>query len=279
MIFLRFGALSRMLFLRTLTDENKLTQRELDAVYRLENVQYGWEFPTQLLVAVIVFTYAVICPVILPFGLLYFMGALTVYKKQILYVYSPVYESGGAMFPLAVQRSLFGLVCAQMTFLGYIITRGCYYQPLAIFPLPFLTVAASRYFQRTYADPSQRLSLERARECDKLSSIEQERRSSIASPIQSAGSRGDASAISTVASKKSGSFDHGVEVRRIKFDKNSYRQPVLTEVATEPWTYRRGLPDDSETVTVREELRQINRMVMAYADAEQRRVNSLPTPV
>ena len=31
-----------------------------DAVYRLENVQYGWEFPTQLLVVVIVFTYAVI---------------------------------------------------------------------------------------------------------------------------------------------------------------------------------------------------------------------------
>jgi hypothetical protein len=60
MIFLRFGALSRMLFLKTLSNEKKLTQRELDAVYRLENVQYGWEFPTQLLVVVIVFTYAVI---------------------------------------------------------------------------------------------------------------------------------------------------------------------------------------------------------------------------
>lgn len=279
MVFLRFGALTRMLFLRIFTDEKKLTQRELDAVYRLENVQYGWEFPTQLLVAVIVFTYAVICPVILPFGLLYFMGALTVYKKQILYVYSPVYESGGAMFPLAVQRCLFGLVCSQMTFLGYTITRVCYYPPLALFPLPFMTVAASRYLQRTYAEPSQRLSLERARECDKLSSIEQERRSSLASPVQSASSHGDASGMNSVAGKKSGSFDHGVEIRRIKFDKNSYRQPVLTEVATEPWTYRRGLPDDSETVAVREQLRQINRMVMAYADAEQRRVDNLPAPV
>lgn len=48
MIFLRFGALTRMLFLRILSDEKKLTQRELDAVYRLENVQYGWEFPTQV---------------------------------------------------------------------------------------------------------------------------------------------------------------------------------------------------------------------------------------
>lgn len=104
MIFLRIGALSRMLFLRMASNSSKLTQRELDAIYRQENVQYGWEFPTQLLVVVIVFTYAVICPIILPFGLLYFTGALMVYKKQILYVYRPVYESGGAMFPVSLRR-------------------------------------------------------------------------------------------------------------------------------------------------------------------------------
>ena len=78
---------------------------------RQENVQYGWEFPTLLLVIVIVFTYAVICPVILPVGMLYFVGALIVYKKQVLYVYTPIYESGGTLFADAVQRTLFGLVC------------------------------------------------------------------------------------------------------------------------------------------------------------------------
>ena len=52
MIFLRFGALSRMLFLRALAREPFLTQRELDAVYRLENIQYGWEYPAMLLVVV-----------------------------------------------------------------------------------------------------------------------------------------------------------------------------------------------------------------------------------
>lgn len=91
-VFLRVGALGRMLFLRTFFSEKKLTQRELDAVYRPENVMYGWEvrrrniavngeashlsfshfsvlryscsfsshlqFPTQLLVIVICFTYA-----------------------------------------------------------------------------------------------------------------------------------------------------------------------------------------------------------------------------
>ena len=42
-IILRVGALSRMLFLRTFFSESKLTQRELDEVYRKENIQYGWE--------------------------------------------------------------------------------------------------------------------------------------------------------------------------------------------------------------------------------------------
>ena len=34
MIFLRFGALSRMLLLKAVSAEKKLTQRELDAIYR-----------------------------------------------------------------------------------------------------------------------------------------------------------------------------------------------------------------------------------------------------
>jgi hypothetical protein len=237
MIFLRFGALARMVFLKALSGEPTLTQREVDAVYRLENVQYGWEFPTQLLVVVIVFTYAIICPIILPVGLVYFLGALVVYKKQILYVYSPVYESGGAMFPLAVQRTIFGLVCGQMTLLGYTITRSCYYQPIALVPLPIMTVYAMRYFHRTYVEPSTRLSLERAREHDRRTAHR--------------------------ASEKEGlpaGASAGLALCASEFDQNAYRQPVLTEVASEPWSYRRGATDE-ETQNVRRKIRQINRFM------------------
>lgn len=246
MLFLRVGALSRMLFLRLVSSEAKLTQRELDAVYRQENVQYGWEFPTQLLVVVIVYTYAIICPVILPFGLIYFMGALMVYKKQILYVYSPVYESGGAMFPFAVQRTLLGLVCAQVTFIGYTITQECVYQPIFLFPLPLITIYGMNYLHKTYAAPSERLSLERARECDRMTS-----------PSTDHEAVGTAVSFEEPASKGAPSV----------FDKSSYRQPVLTRRSDEPWTYRRNKPDDAETVAVRAQLRQINRYQRAYSEA------------
>ena len=160
-VFLRVGALSRMLFLRTLSSGEMLTQRELDEIYRPENVQYGWEFPSQLLVVVIVFTYAIICPVILPVGLLYFLGSLIVYKKQVLYVYQPVYESGGAMFPTALQRTLFGLVCGQLTLIGYLVTRSFFYQPIFLLPLPAVTIWVMGYFHRHYASTSHSINIAR----------------------------------------------------------------------------------------------------------------------
>lgn len=232
MVFLRFGALSRMLMLRVLSSKNKLTQRELDWVYRLENIQYGWEFPSQLLVITIVFSYAIMAPIILPFGLIYFVGALIVYKKQLLYVYSPVYESGGAMLPLAMQRSLFALVVSQLTFLGYTVIRGCYYQPIALLPLPLITIWMMRFFEQTYAIPSTKLSLERAREYDMFTN-------------ETSREPGDPSS-------------RGAAERRKLFDRNAYRQPVLTEVVKKPWMYRRGFADP-ETVSVQEQLERINR--------------------
>lgn len=150
-VFLRIGALSRMLLMRSLSSGAKLSQRELDEMYRPENVQYGWEFPSQLLVITIVFTYAVICPIIVPVGLLYFVGSLVVYKKQVLYVYQPVYESGGAMFPSALQFTLFGLTCGQLTLIGYLITQGCYFQPSFLLPLPIATIWGMGYFDQHYA--------------------------------------------------------------------------------------------------------------------------------
>jgi hypothetical protein len=156
LVFIRVGALFKMLLYRAISSRGKLTQRELDQVYRPENVQYGWEFPSQLLVIVIVFTYAVICPIILPFGLLYFCGSLIVYKKQVLYVYQPVYESGGAMFPSALQRTLFGLVCGQLTLIGYLVTRQFYYQPIFLLPLPVATIWGMGYFHQHYASKYQR---------------------------------------------------------------------------------------------------------------------------
>ena len=51
-----------------------------------------------------------------------------VYKKQVLYVVKPEYESGGSLFPMVIDRTITGLMAGQLTFIGYCVIRGGIYQ-------------------------------------------------------------------------------------------------------------------------------------------------------
>lgn len=167
-VLLRFGALSRMTFLKSCFNRRRLTQRELDEVHRKQPIYYGWEYPTQFLVIIICFTYACITPFILPVGAAYFFFAQIVYKKQSLYVYTPTYDSGGSMFPQAISKTLFALMISQLTFIGYTLIRKGVFQIILLTPLPFLTVFFSSFIDDRYVKPSTKLSLERAVKIDAL---------------------------------------------------------------------------------------------------------------
>lgn len=184
-----------------------MTQRELDEEYKPIPLQLGREYPNQLLVIVIMFTYATISPVILPVGALYFISAFVVYKKQMLLVFSSTYESGGVFFPTACQRTMVGLLAAQVTLIGYTVLRQGYYQPLVLLPLLFYTLTMMSTFKDLYAIPGQYLSLERAVDLDKRNALH---------PTYS-------------------------------FDQNIYRQPILIPKDLEQMPYRRTEKPDSGT--------------------------------
>lgn len=236
----------------------------LTLVFTVSNVRslFALQFPTQLLVIIICFTYACICPIILPVGAIFFAMALIVYKKQLLYVYTPVYESGGALFPDVCQKTLGGLICGQLTFIGYTIIRGSRYevrfslimyddtgyalpwtcltqfsppQPLFLLPLPFFTLWVMGYFNENYAKPSKQLSMERAKECDRISDLKAARRRGVLNQT-----------------------GQGADERRETFDKSAYRQPVLTVHAMLPMDFRAGEPDPV-TEEVRRKLQDAGR--------------------
>jgi hypothetical protein len=135
-------------------------------MYKDQPLLYGCEYPTQLLVIVICFTYASITPIVLPFGALYFFGSLLVYKKQALYVYRPTYESGGSLFPAVCDRTIVGLILSQLTFLGYCVIRKGRIQPILLIPLPIMTYFTMSHLRNHYGNPGKALSLERARQID-----------------------------------------------------------------------------------------------------------------
>lgn len=169
MIMMRIGPLTRMLFIKTCFREKYLTEKELDEMHhpqKFSQLWYGWEYPNLLLVVVICFTYSCISPIILPVGAAFFLGAWLVYKNQILIVYSPSHESGGTMFPMACHRTLIGLICGQLTFIGYSILREGFYQAVVTFPLPVITVKMMDVFKNLYVVPGRSISVERAVELD-----------------------------------------------------------------------------------------------------------------
>jgi len=166
-VLLRLDALIRWCLFKLCFREKKLTQRELDNIEKPGMLQYGWEYPTQLLVIVICFTYACIAPIILPVGAIFFMFALIVYKMQVLYVYTPSYESGGTMFLGACHRTLIGLIFGQVTLMGYTLSMLGFLQFFALVPLPVLTIKVMNNFKKTYDHQCMRLSLERAVNLDK----------------------------------------------------------------------------------------------------------------
>jgi len=202
-VMLRPGVLVRMLLIKNCFKDTMITQRELDDIYKQnQTIYYGWEYPTQLLVIVICFTYSCISPIILPVGAIYFLFALFVYKKQCLVVYHPTYEGGGLMFPFVCTRTLIGLICGQVSLLGYMLIRQGIYQLGLMFPLPIFTIYMINMFNEVYAVPSRVLSLERAKQVDS------QRKEKGTTTIDS-------------------------------FDKNAYRQPSLAVPKSKPMPYRR----------------------------------------
>lgn len=249
MLILRGGALSRMLLLRSCFSKSKLTQRELDEIYRRETIYYGWEYPTQLLVIMIAFAYACISPVILPVAAAYFLGALIVYKKQILYVYTPSYEGGGNLFPLVCDRTLFGLIISQLTFIGYSLIRKGQRQPLFLFPLPFITLYMMNYFRDHYATPSLKLSLEIAIEIDRVADC-----------------------------KTPGNQIAGKKKLDETFKGEHYRQPVLTAEAGRPLPYRREEGVDELTAVALDRLQKRASRFQIMTDETKRGVAPGSTP-
>jgi len=172
LVLLRPAPLCKMIFLKLCFKQSLLTQREINNVHERQQLYSCVDYSDQLLVLVICFTYACISPIILPVGALYFLGSLIVYKKQVLLICNnDNHESGGVMFPAVLRRTLIGLICGQLTLIGYTILREAYYQPLALFPLPAITAIMMRSFTQHYEVPSTQLSLEMAKDLDDNSMV------------------------------------------------------------------------------------------------------------
>uniref|UniRef100_A0A1D1Z0N5 Putative membrane protein YLR241W n=1 Tax=Anthurium amnicola TaxID=1678845 RepID=A0A1D1Z0N5_9ARAE len=111
---------------------------------------YHTEVPKVLLFGLLGFTCSILAPLILPFLLVYFFLGFVVYRNQILNVYGSKYETGGQMWPIVHNTTVFSLVLAQIIALGVF---GLKDSPVAsgfTIPLVILTLLFNEYCRQRF---------------------------------------------------------------------------------------------------------------------------------
>ncbi|KAJ0980363.1 hypothetical protein J5N97_008618 [Dioscorea zingiberensis] len=126
-------------------------------IFRINNEQYSvpsfpyhTEVPKVLLIGLLGFTCSILAPLILPFLLVYFFLCYVVYRNQILNVYCSKYETGGCMWPIMHNTTIFSLVLSQIIALGVF---GLKRSPVAagfMIPLVILTLLFNEYCRKRF---------------------------------------------------------------------------------------------------------------------------------
>ncbi|PBK74975.1 hypothetical protein ARMSODRAFT_500296 [Armillaria solidipes] len=104
------------------TTKRQLTPRKRAVGIRPRTFNFYYWLPTHLLVIHVLMVFAVLNPVVLPFGTFYFFVEAGVIKNQLIHVYAKNYEGEGKLILIRILRySLDGLILSQAVFLAYMV--------------------------------------------------------------------------------------------------------------------------------------------------------------
>ncbi|KAG0700120.1 hypothetical protein DFH29DRAFT_933566 [Suillus ampliporus] len=98
----------------------QVTPRKRAVGIRPRTFNFYYWLPNHLLVIHVILLFALLNPLVIPFGLIYFSVETAVVKNQLLHVYAQNYECNGEILLIRMLRySLDGLMLAQFVFLAY----------------------------------------------------------------------------------------------------------------------------------------------------------------
>ncbi|KAJ3685552.1 hypothetical protein LUZ61_014716 [Rhynchospora tenuis] len=126
------------------------SRKESNGKINLPSISYHSEIPRILLFGLLGLTYFILAPIILPFILVYFGIGYIIYRNQLLFVYTPKYDTGGRFWPIVHNTTIFSLVLMHIIVIGIF---GLKKLPLAsslILPLPILTLLFNEYCNKRF---------------------------------------------------------------------------------------------------------------------------------
>ncbi|KAF7721528.1 hypothetical protein EC973_004526 [Apophysomyces ossiformis] len=104
----------------------------------------AFDYPRNYNIILFFFTvslvYSAMAPLVLPFALLYFVIATTVYKYMLMYVYVTKVESGGKMWPVLFHTIMASVILFQLVMFVMLQLKSGNCHSYALIPLPLLTL-------------------------------------------------------------------------------------------------------------------------------------------
>ncbi|KAF3319750.1 CSC1-like protein RXW8 [Carex littledalei] len=123
--------------------------REEDPI-AVPSFPYHTEVPKLLLFGLLGFTCSILAPLILPFLLIYFFLGYVVYRNQMMNVYCSRYETGGLMWPIVHNTTIFSLVLTQLICLGVFSLKKSPVAAGFTIPLILLTLLFNEYCRKRF---------------------------------------------------------------------------------------------------------------------------------
>lgn len=127
---------------------------------------YGAVYPLLLLVFIVCMTYSTLAPLILPFGMIYFLCTWFLLQYMLRFIHQIKYETGGTLTSQCIFRLLLGASVAQLTMVGYFSLKKGYPQSVFMMLLFMATAAFTIYLYNRYASVENHLAIQESNAVD-----------------------------------------------------------------------------------------------------------------
>eukprot|EP00048_Salpingoeca_helianthica_P006629 m.100846 g.100846 ORF g.100846 m.100846 type:complete len:737 (+) comp14077_c1_seq2:85-2295(+) len=120
---------------------------------------YAARVSSELFVLTVGLLYASVCPIIVPFVVVFFFVGETVYRYQLVHVWVPSAESFGQLWPQVHERVIASILIYHIVLIILFALKLAAIEGPLLAPLPIITLYALRHFNRFYIQSVKNLPL------------------------------------------------------------------------------------------------------------------------
>jgi len=140
--------------------------KNMAGLYKPKPFKFDVQYGVMILMFTICVTYAVIAPMVLICGCVYFFFAYMTFTYQLLYVFKRGNDTGGRSFPSVYGKLSNGMLIGQFVIIAIMILANAIPQAVLFLFVPIYTISARRQAVQTYGYYFGRTSLHSARLSD-----------------------------------------------------------------------------------------------------------------